>query len=347
MTRPPRLGQWQAIGPREYAISSATSTTRGPYRVTLARDGRSAVCTCPAGARGLDCKHARAALAAADSSSKEQPTMTNYNQPGSALAERSTTPAEWAMLQSQAEMVIESGLLPDSIKSPAAALVIMLKGRELGLPPLMALSTIHVIKGKPSLSAEAVAALIYDRHGDGALRVIESTDERCTIAYKRRSWSDYDRLSWTLEQARAADLLREERWRKWPAAMLRARCITAIGKLAFADVLGGFDTSDGAEIVMTPAEIVMTPAEIVMTAQGDLIDAQSGEVIEDDAAELSPAGQMAAAIEIYAGLADKAAELGLEAPIIPDGATLEAVQQLCRDLRDQLVERRRQQRAAG
>lgn len=54
----------------------------------------------------------------------------------------------------KAETWIASGLLPSSIKKPEQAVVIALKGKELGLETMASFELIDVIMGKPALKPE-------------------------------------------------------------------------------------------------------------------------------------------------------------------------------------------------
>src|SRR5258708_32441532 len=60
-----------------------------------------------------------------------------------------------------ANEIFDTPFVPDGLRGsvPAVAPAI-LAGRELGLPPLTSLANIHVIKGKPALSAVLMRALI-------------------------------------------------------------------------------------------------------------------------------------------------------------------------------------------
>ncbi|HWE61229.1 MAG TPA: hypothetical protein VHB98_05920 [Chloroflexota bacterium] len=151
---------------------------------------------------------------------------------------------QWQLLREQAGVFIKSGMLPAHIKSPEQVIVIMLKGRELGLPPLYALSTIGVINGKPVVAAEVMASLVYRRHGDQALRIVQSDARNCTIEYRRRGWSEPQTYSFSIEDAHRAGLLMGNAWQKYPAAMLRARCISAVARMAFPDAISGVYTPE-------------------------------------------------------------------------------------------------------
>jgi hypothetical protein len=151
-----------------------------------------------------------------------------------------------------ADTFVKSGLLPAGIKTSAAALLIIQKGKELGIQPTYALSNIAVIQGKPTAGAELLAALIYRDHGDHALRVTETNDKQCVIEYRRRTWAKPETFAFTMDDARKAELSGSATWKKFPAAMLRARCISAVARMAFPDSIGGMYTPEelGAEVAV-------------------------------------------------------------------------------------------------
>lgn len=151
---------------------------------------------------------------------------------------------DWQVMKEQAAMLVKTGFLPETIRTPEQAVAIMLKGRELQLPPMYALSNIVVIKGKPVASAELLQALVYRDHGDNAMRIKQTDATVCTIEYRRRSWSHPETYSFTIEDAKAAGLTGNQTWQKYPQAMLRARCISAVARMAFADSIGGMYTPE-------------------------------------------------------------------------------------------------------
>lgn len=176
------------------------------------------------------------------------------------VAGMSPSQDEWQILKEQAKIFLESGLLPAHVKTPQAAILIMIKGRELAIPPLYALSNIVVISGKPTANSELLQALIYRDHGDDALRFTETSDTQAVLSYKRRSWTKAERFVFSIDDAKRAGLLSNATWQKYPGAMLRARAISAVARLAFADSIGGLYTSEelGASVsVSSEGEIVV------------------------------------------------------------------------------------------
>ena len=144
---------------------------------------------------------------------------------------------EWQIIRDTAQDLVTTGFLT-GIKTPAQAFHIILMGRELGVGPVTALGSINIINGKPSCSAELMQALIYRDHGDNALLWDESTNEVATLSYSRRTWAGRKVHSFSIVDAKRAGL-GGQNWTKYPASMLRARCVSAVARMAFSDVISG------------------------------------------------------------------------------------------------------------
>lgn len=191
---------------------------------------------------------------------------------------------EWGTITQMAEVLVPSGMLPAHIKTPAAAAAIILKGRELGIPPMQALSGIAVIQGKPVAGSELMLAILYRDHGDNCLWFTETTDVRCAVSYARRGWPERREYAFTIDDAKRAGLLNNATWTKYPAAMLRARTISAVARMAFPDSIGG---------MYTPEEL---GAMVTITADGEeqfdgttIVDTGTGEVTERPTFASAPA----------------------------------------------------------
>lgn len=153
------------------------------------------------------------------------------------LAVRDTAAAIPAKIQ-YAKALAESGLLPASYrKQPANILYAVEYGEMLELPPMAAITGIHLIDGRPAISAGLISALV--RRAGHRLRVIG--DERQAQAQLVRS-DDPNftyKATWTIERARQAGLLNKQNWRQYPAAMLKARAISEVARDACQEVLLG------------------------------------------------------------------------------------------------------------
>lgn len=169
-----------------------------------------------------------------------------------------SVPIAWDQELRGAQYLFKSGLCPASIKSPEAALFIILAGRDLGLAPVAALRNIHVIQGKVEVSADMQLAL-FARSG-GAFRWIALTDAEAALEL-RAPWMAAPHVSrWTMQDAQRAKLDGGDNWKKYPRAMLRSRAITA----GLKDV--GFDATAG---VYAPGEI--SGEEVVDVTTGEVL----------------------------------------------------------------------------
>ena len=147
--------------------------------------------------------------------------------------------AEFENLTRQAKIFISSGFLPSNIKTPEQAITIAIKGRELGIPPMQAFSHINIISGKPAMSAELMLALVFRGCPTAVVEFTQNDNKACVINARRRVSDKVSVFRFDLDDAKAAQLLEKDSWKKYPAAMLRARCVSAMGRGLFPDCLMG------------------------------------------------------------------------------------------------------------
>jgi hypothetical protein len=122
---------------------------------------------------------------------------------------------EWERLLSMGDRLAKSKLIPKALQDkPADVLVILLHARELRLPAMLAVDKIHVIDGKPSMSAELMGALIL-RAGHH-WKVVESTPTSGTVEFRRKEWPEDQTgvFSFTMDDAMKAGLL-DIWWTRW------------------------------------------------------------------------------------------------------------------------------------
>ena len=134
--------------------------------------------------------------------------------------------------------------------TPQAVLSTILLGRELGLPVMASLRSVHLIEGKHSLSAELMVALVLKSGMAEYFRLVETTDKVCTYETKRKGSDKPLSLSYTIEQAEQAGLMFQRAgrqpgpWHKMPKQMLRARCKSELARLEYPDILAGLYTPE-------------------------------------------------------------------------------------------------------
>ncbi len=143
-----------------------------------------------------------------------------------------------------AGLFFQSRLLPRGIASVEAAFTILVTGRELGLTAMQSFRSIHVIEGKPTMSADLMVALVKRSSECEYFRLVESTAKIATYETKRRGMPAPTRLSFTIEEAQAAQLTGKDSWKKYPAAMLRARASSSLCRIEYQDIMIGVYETD-------------------------------------------------------------------------------------------------------
>ncbi len=165
-------------------------------------------------------------------------------------------PASTALVKSgEWDMALEPANLPDawllaghlaasrlipSISTPEAALAIILTGRELGIPAMAALRGIHIIEGKPSLSAQMLQALVLNSKKAKFFDIIESTNTRAVYETHRVGSARPMKLDYTIEDAQRQKLIKKDgNWEKIPRTMLRWRVVAELARAVYPDVTMG------------------------------------------------------------------------------------------------------------
>jgi hypothetical protein len=164
-----------------------------------------------------------------------------------------------------ARITAASGMF--GVKTAEEACVRIMTGVSLGLTAMQSLRGIHVVKGRPVLSADLMAAIALASGQCEYFRAEVTSAARATYVTKRVGQPE-QRLTWTIEQANGIRvegvlLTSKDVWKNYPDAMLRARCIAALARMVYPDLLLGVYTSE--ELAEAP------PAPYVDEVAGELV----------------------------------------------------------------------------
>ncbi|MFD8008138.1 recombinase RecT [Streptomyces mirabilis] len=169
--------------------------------------------------------------------------------PGGALSLAHMSPQEaWRF----SEALAGASLLPQEYRNNASSVLWAMEyGRALGLDVVTTITTIHVIKGKPTQSAD----LMLSRTREAGHKVrIRQEPGQCTVSIWRSDDPDFENvITWTYDDAVTAGLCEiknnrpysrsqkgeKQNWEKYPRAMLRARAISECVRSACPEVLHG------------------------------------------------------------------------------------------------------------
>src|SRR3990167_8068028 len=109
----------------------------------------------------------------------------------------------WKLMVAQAKTLVASGMLPATINKPEKAIAIMMKGKELGLPPMLSFAHIHIIEGKPTISSEMMLSLIYKAFPKAYINFVRMDNESCEIEASRPNGQP-TKFTFTIKHAKAA-----------------------------------------------------------------------------------------------------------------------------------------------
>jgi len=178
------------------------------------------------------------------------------------------TPRSLDEIMKFAELVAKSGIKPTSLKTPADVAIVLLKGNELGMTPMQALSEIVVVEGRPTVTAAAIQSLVLNSGLVEYWQITETTNERCTIETKRRGARAPVTITWDMERAKKIKfsqwvgpdnnrqkvtkaLADKDNWQNYPSAMLRSRCGSELARAVYPDVVTGMYTPDEVDVFTT------------------------------------------------------------------------------------------------
>ena len=151
-----------------------------------------------------------------------------------------------------AKIVAQSSLIPAEYRGKPADIVWAMDiGDALGVPYTQVMQSMVVARGKMTMSADLMGAVV--RRAGHKLRLREDGDS-VTATLIRADDSDYEfTVTWDKAKAQAAGLWGSRGpWQQYPRQMLRARAITEVCRQGASDALAG--------TVYTPEELEPAPA---------------------------------------------------------------------------------------
>jgi len=157
-----------------------------------------------------------------------------------------------AEVQTLGALLAKSGYFQDA-KDAAQACVKVLAGQELGLPPIASMMGISLIKGKVTLSANLMAALIRQHGYD--FRVERLEQDGCTLSFLAKDGKELGKSTFTAKDAQAAGI-RGDMYNKYPRNMYFARAISNGAKWFTPEIFGGVPVYSDGELGEAEGEVV-------------------------------------------------------------------------------------------
>lgn len=166
----------------------------------------------------------------------------------------------------------KTNLVPDAYKGkPEDCMVAIDMANRMGVPPLMVMQNLCVVKGKPSWSGQACMSMIQANHRFSDARPVffgeKGTDGRgCRIEATRAS--DGEKVCGTdvtITMAKAEGWLSNPKWKNMPEQMLAYRAAAFFARVYCPDALMGIliegEAEDAAPRGKRKVEDVLSPRE--------------------------------------------------------------------------------------
>ena len=152
-------------------------------------------------------------------------------------------------IQTMAVAVVKSQLF--GMKTVEQATALMLIAQAEGYHPALAARDYHIIQGRPTLKAETMMARFQQQGGKVEWKTL--TDEEVTAVFSHPSGGSAT-ITWTLEQAKKANLTNKDNWKNYPRAMLRSRVVSEGIRTVFPGVVLGVYTPEEVQDIPGPSQ---------------------------------------------------------------------------------------------
>ena len=172
-----------------------------------------------------------------------------------------------------AEMVAPTEFAPKDFRGkPAACLLAIQHGSEIGLSPMQSLQSIAVVNGRPTIYGDAALAVcLASVVCEWVTESVDGEGDRmvATCSAQRRGYPAPITSTFSVADAKAAGLwAKQGPWSQYPKRMLAMRARGFALRNAFADVLRGLVTAEEAQdyqvtgIEVVPARAAPTPVTV-------------------------------------------------------------------------------------
>jgi len=201
-------------------------------------------------------------------------------------------------MERMANAVAKSGLF--GVKTPEAALSLMLVMQAEGRHPGEAIRDYHVVQNRPVLRADAMLARF--QAAGGRIEYTERTDQRVAAKFTHPQGGTVE-VDWDQARAKAAGLLNRDNWKSYPRQMLTARVISEGVRSVFPGATSMMYTAEEVdEPVAAPKDVTPEPAAArPILDEGERLDHMAAIECASDLADLKRAFSTAYAAAKQAG----------------------------------------------
>lgn len=145
-------------------------------------------------------------------------------------------------LRERAQLLVQSGILPSTIRKPETAIAIAMTGRELGIGMMESFRSIYVIQGTPTIRPQTMLKLIKSQKDHEDI-IVESELKKCTVTMKRKGETAHTEV-FGEEDAKSLGLLGKDNYKRQSKTMYKWRAISACARIVWPDAINGMYTPE-------------------------------------------------------------------------------------------------------
>jgi hypothetical protein len=154
-------------------------------------------------------------------------------------------------VRTMATSAYKSGMFP--LKNPEQAMTLMLVAQAEQIHPMSALMKYDVIQGRPALKSSEILARF--QQSGGKVEWIKTDDKVAKGKFEHPQGGTIT-IEWNMERAATAGYANKENWKKHPAQMLRARCVSEAVRAIYPGCLNNMYASEEVQDMEQQVEIV-------------------------------------------------------------------------------------------
>lgn len=191
-------------------------------------------------------------------------------------------------IKEMAGAVVRSGMFP-GIKNESQAMTLFMLADANGFHPMKAALMYDILpSGKPSMKGEAMLAEFQAR--GGTVKWLRNDAEECRAIFTSPGCPEGYEASFTIEEAKTAQLAYKDNYKKYAPDMLRWRCVTRGVKATLpAAGLGLYPTEVARDFDENQPKMVKTDAEILASPGQDAEQKPLSEVLYGHKEEIAQA----------------------------------------------------------
>jgi hypothetical protein len=180
-------------------------------------------------------------------------------------------PSDMDSMVRLASLFCKTAVAPAAYRNrPEDTLVALLFGNALGLAPPQSLVSIQVIQGRPSLTCDAMLAIVRSSPVfEDLIETVENpgTDKAVAICTAKRRGCSPVTYRYGVADARRAGLWGKGTWSAHPDRMLRLRARTFALRDLFADLLSGITSSEEAAEIASSEPVPVAARTVTIDAE--------------------------------------------------------------------------------